>query len=270
VSRPLSSLCWTTQGPVILQIGADTQAAINVDTDNILLYNVYSGNINFTITNENSTVDSNAGGWFMKKTAKSYHHGNLRDALVESSLQLLDQASPADLSLRQVARQAGVSHNAVYRHFADKDELLAAIAAEGFQLLNAQLQRHTSPFLGAPRTKLFTAARSYLEFVREHPNQIRIMFSDLSHSNQPELNFAAQETFAILLDIIAEGQQRGALEPGETRLFALTYWALLQGFAELLISKKFPFTMDAEQSVDEVERKAIELFLNGLGAEPSA
>lgn len=202
------------------------------------------------------------------KTKKTYHHGNLRDALIETSLQLLDQTPSADLSLRQVARQAGVSPNAVYRHFANKDELLAAIAAEGFELLNAQIQRHTGPFQGAPRTQLFAAARCYLQFADEHANHLQIMFSDLSHSNHPDLGFAAQETFAILLEIIAEGQQRGAFLQGETRLYALSYWALLQGYAELLISNKIPFSMGGEQHAIELEREAIDLFLSGLGTSP--
>src|SRR5579885_21125 len=67
---------------------------------------------------------------------KTYHHGNLREALIEASLDLIAESGPKALTLREAARRAGVSHNAPYRHFQDKDDLLAAVAAQGFRELN--------------------------------------------------------------------------------------------------------------------------------------
>jgi AcrR family transcriptional regulator len=94
--------------------------------------------------------------------AKPYHHGDLRAALIESGTKLLRERGAAALSLREVAKAAGVSHAAPYRHFEDKAQLLAAIAAAGFERLRAAMQKAAADHPEDPRSQLIAAGEAYV------------------------------------------------------------------------------------------------------------
>src|SRR4051812_36803257 len=96
----------------------------------------------------------------------TYHHGNLRPALLRAASKTLEKEGAGALSLRDLARRAGVSHNAPYRHFRDRDSLLAAIATEGFRQLGDALRGRAGKEMGA----------AYVRFALEHPQQFRLMF----------------------------------------------------------------------------------------------
>jgi AcrR family transcriptional regulator len=196
----------------------------------------------------------------------SYHHRDLDTKLVQIGLDLLGEAGIEGLSLREVARRAGVSHNAAYRHFADKEALLAGIATQGFLLLTSELTSKTSPFSGAPRTKLYAGSRVYAQFARQYPNLLRVMFGDLPHERYPDLQQAARKTFDLLVDIIAEGQQQASLAQGETLKITLAYWSLLHGIAGILTADKIPYGLAFGQSEDEIIRQVVDLLFTGIGA----
>src|SRR5919106_3067320 len=100
----------------------------------------------------------------------TYHHGDLRTALLQTAAKILEKQGLVALSLRELARLAGVSHNAPYRHFPDRDSLLAALAAEGFELLGDALQSR-------PRREM---GEAYVEFALAHPERFRLMFGGLA------------------------------------------------------------------------------------------
>src|SRR5919206_2322086 len=99
----------------------------------------------------------------------TYHHGNLRPALLRTAAKTLEKEGLGALSLRELARRAGVSHNAPYRHFPDRDSLLAALAAEGFEMLGDALEKR-------PRREM---GEAYVEFALAHPQRFRLMFGGL-------------------------------------------------------------------------------------------
>src|SRR5499425_1218502 len=107
---------------------------------------------------------------------KPYHHDNLREALLEEAVRLIGEAGPGALTLREVARRAGVSHNAPYRHFRDKDDLLAAIAQEGFERLTATI-RTAAAKKRIPFEQLESAGIAYVEFAQAQPEHFSVMFS---------------------------------------------------------------------------------------------
>src|SRR5215217_151305 len=116
----------------------------------------------------------------------TYHHGNLRPALLRAADKILEKEGVAALSLREAARQAGVSHNAPYRHFADRQSLLAALAAEGFELLAAAMRGHSGKEMG----------EAYVRFALEHPQRFRLMFSGmLPITKHAHLREAASATY---------------------------------------------------------------------------
>src|SRR5271165_636032 len=99
---------------------------------------------------------------------RPYHHGDLRRAIVRAALEILSETQSTDFSLRELARRAGVSHNAPYKHFADKGELLAAVSAVGFDVL-AKRMTDAMQGLSSPRARLFAMARHYVRHGVDNP-----------------------------------------------------------------------------------------------------
>ena len=125
----------------------------------------------------------------------NYHHGQLRPALIAEARTLLDAGGPAAVSLREAARRAGVSATASYRHFADKDALLAAVAAEGFREFGEALAAPIRQ--GKPFSEM---GRAYVEFALTHPGLFRLMFSPLiaKRHEHPDLAAGADRAFEAL------------------------------------------------------------------------
>ena len=109
------------------------------------------------------------------KPARSYHHGNLKHALLDASLALIRTVGPGAFTLREVARRAGVSHNAPYRHFRDKGELLAALAADGFDRLTKSMTDAARGGGGA-LDRLRLSGRGYVQFALRYPQHFAVMF----------------------------------------------------------------------------------------------
>lgn len=169
-----------------------------------------------------------------------YHHGDLRNAVIDRSLKLLEERGVEALSLRIVARDLGVSQPAPYHHFADRNELLAALAAKGFERLATGLQNipADSPKLaeGALSEGIAALMRGYVRFAQHRPHLFRVMFSRPSaHKyDSPELKKAAGESFRSLSRQVAALLNAAKIE-GDARHAAATIWSLQHGLASLLL-----------------------------------
>src|SRR4051794_27635084 len=123
---------------------------------------------------------------------KPYHHGDLQRALVDAAVALLAEGGAAAVTLREVARRAGVTHAAPYRHFADKAALLAAVAEEGFRALHDAVARAGAEAPDDPLARLAASGQAYLRFAMSHPAHYRVMFGpDVAAREHPELEGAA-------------------------------------------------------------------------------
>src|SRR5260370_16465797 len=135
-------------------------------------------------------------------TPKPYHHGNLRETLLQSAIRLIAEVGPTAFTLREVARQAGVSHNAPYRHFHDKDALLAAVAPQGYgELTDAMLEAagRESNVLD----RLEHAGLAYVSFALRRPEHFTVMFdAPFSKQTHPEAADAAERAFSVLLSLV--------------------------------------------------------------------
>jgi AcrR family transcriptional regulator len=138
----------------------------------------------------------------------TYHHGDLRAAVLAAAGKLLEKEGLGSLSLREAARRAGVSHNAPYRHFPDRAALLAALAAEGFALLGAALENRSGRELG----------EAYVRFALAHPQRFRLMFAGYGEARAIRQRFAA--AFA-----------------GVSAEAAAAAWALVHGLAALILDR---------------------------------
>ncbi len=178
------------------------------------------------------------------KADRPYHHGQLKDALFHAALALISEVGPQAFTLREVARRAGVSHNAPYRHFRDKDELLALVAVQGFERLTAAMKR--SAARGATADERFRlCGRGYVGFALRWPQHFLVMFDlPFSRDKYPEYAKAGDEAFATLLALIVECQEAGVLARGDPKPPAFMAWSMVHGIAKLAASRRFPFHKD--------------------------
>jgi AcrR family transcriptional regulator len=166
------------------------------------------------------------------KARTAYHHGHLREALLDAAEALLPKHGPEGLTLREVARQAGVSHGAPYHHFESREALLAAVAQRGFQGLGEAMLAAAG---ATPRDRLIAICAAYVDFAALHPTRFRLMFGPLlaAKSLYPGLKDAGEHSFFVLL----EASQ--AVAPQEAMPLALAGWSLAHGLAHLRINGVF-------------------------------
>ena len=173
---------------------------------------------------------------------RPYHHGDLRRAIVKAALEILRETQSLDFSLRELARRASVSHNAPYKHFVDKRELLAAVSAAGFEMLTKRMAREIAGF-GNAREQLFAMLRAYIDHGVENPALYSLMFggylSGPDHG-RPAIELAvAEKTKALLAGVIIAGGLGRAIPhtPRNERKIAgaiLACWSLVHGLTFLL------------------------------------
>ncbi len=177
---------------------------------------------------------------------------------------LVAEVGPQAFTLREVARRAGVSHNAPYRHFQDKDELLAAVAAQGFGKLTAAMREEAAAgATGLERWRL--SGRGYIGFALRWPEHFAVMFeARFDASRYVECKAAGEAAFQTLVGYIREAQAEGGMAGGDPRPLALVSWAGVHGLAKLAIGGRLP--IGAEQALAFFDGYASEAMLTGMSA----
>jgi len=186
----------------------------------------------------------------MSTSARPYHRGDLRTRLLDVAEELLEEGGVGALSLREVARRADVSHNAPYRHFASKDELLAALAASGFDELAA-----SRADISDPRDALVESGLAYVRFALEHRALFRLMFSGAVGGESGES--AASE-------VSAAAMMRGAFgddTPGDA---LISSWSFVHGLAGLLLDDQVPAGVRAGRDDETLARDVLTLTARAL------
>lgn len=167
----------------------------------------------------------------MSTSKATYHHGDLRAALVHAAMELLEESGEADLSLRAVARRAGVSAAAPYRHYADREALVSAVAAVGYRELAQRLAAaHPSP---STPDQLASVAIAYVQFALERPALFRIMFTEPCDRDNDE-RVAATAAVSQYVRAIVER----TFPQADTDALATAIWALVHGLAFLHLDGK--------------------------------
>ncbi|MFB8003247.1 TetR/AcrR family transcriptional regulator [Nocardia sp. NPDC056000] len=183
-------------------------------------------------------------------TSRSYHHGDLREQLLQRAEQTLRETGAEQLSLRQLARDVGVTHNAPSRHFRDKQALLDALAQSGFERLGAAFRASDAdgPFV----QRFHRLARAYLRFAVDNPALLTLMFTRKhSPTGGTEMATAVRHAFAVPVALTAEAQARGEIVAGDPLRIGMSVAVSLQGLASFVISGMVT-PEAAEQLLDEV------------------
>jgi len=176
--------------------------------------------------------------WSRHAGREGYHHGNLRQALIDAALELIAERGPSGFSFAEVARAVGVSPAAPYRHFRDRGALLAEIARRGFELFEAELTGSWDGGRPDPTSALVRCGRSYLAFTRRYPALYAAMFeSGLPPDTDPALLRASERAFAVLVDgaeVLCAGMRPGRRPPAI--MVALHIWSMAHGTASLFLA----------------------------------
>ena len=199
-----------------------------------------------------------------------YHHGNLRNALIAEGRRALEEVGVHELSLRYLARKVGVSEAAPSRHFAGKEGLLAAIAADGFRDL-AALRAAISASDEAALSKAYRMMRVYVEFAQRHKGLFELMIGPriVARDSYPELSTESTKSFRLF----ASSVEQFALEKQwvEQSLTLVTHaaWSMEHGLATLILSDRMPRS-DIPVSINQVVEFSISMFLSGVAAGASS
>jgi AcrR family transcriptional regulator len=189
---------------------------------------------------------------------RRYHHGNLRAALLAQAERTVRERGVAELSLRELAREVGVSHAAPRRHFPDRRALLNALAQAGFERLGAELRAAVASAGEGFEDRLQATAAAYIQFAIGDAELLELMFAGKHRESAGTLVEAADRAFTVLFELIAQGQAEGALEPGDPERVGLVLFATVQGIAALVTG-----SMVAADQLDWLVPDAIAHFLRG-------
>lgn len=176
---------------------------------------------------------------------EQYHHGDLKNALIEAAVEILSKEGISGLSLRKVASRAGVSHAAPYAHFADKQALIAAISTDGYRWLYEKIGAVVLLYQDDPLRQLVEAAWIYVSFALQDPGRFKITLSGVIEKEKEYLDFveASQKSFGLVVQIIEACQAAGVLQSGSADAMAVSVWSQVHGFASLLLEGQISHTL---------------------------
>ena len=195
--------------------------------------------------------------------SKSYHHGDLKNALIQAGVEILSKEGIQGLSLRKVAQRAGVSHNAPYSHFPDKQSLIAAISTEGFKQLYEEMDTAISTYPKDPKRQLQESAWAYVQFAMNHTDTFKIMFSGVLEKEKeyPAFVEISQKTFNRVVDIVHACQVAGILRSTSPEMTAVSVWGQIHGIISLILEGQISHVVFDRYTIREIVLFALDQIL---------
>lgn len=210
-----------------------------------------------------------------ERSDRTYHHGDLRAALLRAGGKLLVEEGVENLTLRRVAREVGVSHAAPYRHFKDKESLLAAITLSGFYKLTMLMKSAKTSNPGAPREQLVKAGVNYIQMALAHPEMMQLMFGGTIKRVILEQEFEravklgeypcdALDAFEKLEEIVDVGVESGTFRQKDVHELTLLAWSTVHGLAMILLGKQLQEPPEGPEAVEALTKCLCEDLLLGV------
>ena len=196
----------------------------------------------------------------------SYHHGNLRRALLDSALILVARDGPKGVSLRSVARLTGVSPAAPYRHFPGKEGLLASVAEEGFHAITAGMEAAINANKEIPLAGFRAVAFAYVKYASVHPSYFRVMFGPeiADRALYPGLAECSERLLAPLIYMIRSCQRPDLIGGAEPRDLAVAAWSSLHGLATLLVDNQLGKPISRDEDLQTLANRVADVLYRGL------
>ena len=198
------------------------------------------------------------------KAKRPYHHGDLRAALITAALSLIDEHGVKGLALSDAAHLAGVSVAAPYRHFKDKEALLAEIAAEGFAMFRDALARAARSHPDAKVKRLVDMGVAYVDFALQHRSHFKVMWEGgVAKANYPEMRQTAHQAYLLLEEAAKDLHPRA--HPARQQALVRAAWSVVHGYAMLTLEGELP-SHGSEQSARTLLRQSLHLLLDQFAA----
>jgi len=212
-------------------------------------------------------------------SSRSYHHGNLRDALLEAAQAQVQSEGAQAINLSKLARQVGVSQPAAYRHFANKQALVFSLVELGFKQLIAQLQAVAQDW-PAPdsaaaeqqdlRAGIEAIALAYITFALDNRELARLMFSLKERATEPELYKISKQAAAPLFQLVTRGEQRYGLKVKSPEQAVRLIWSTMHGLAVLLMDEQMPYVTQTSGEIELHVGAIAQMLFDGLFNQPDS
>lgn len=202
----------------------------------------------------------------MTASKTPYHHGDLHSALLDAAEKLLENKGVSGVTLRETARQAGVSHTAPYRHFADKTALLVALATTGYARLTREMEKCVTLHPNDPLAQLREASLRYVILATRHPQMTSLMFGGFitPEDYDEDLSTTASSAFEGLLNIIRNGLAADLYIETDPMDLALLAWSTVHGFSMLCSSGHLQSVCPTEEDIRHYAEKLGGMLLTGM------
>ena len=199
----------------------------------------------------------------------TYHHGDLKNALIDAGITILKEEGLHGLSLRSAAQKAGVSHSAPYAHFKDKQALIAAISTRGLQQFYEEVFQISASYREKPGEQLYEVAWSYVEFALHDTGLFKIIFSSIIEREHDYPDFVAIShlNFELIVDIIKNNQKSGNLKQGDSTLISISIWSMVHGFISLYLEKQIPSIILQNYPTKELLKTILDQFITSISEE---
>jgi AcrR family transcriptional regulator len=199
-----------------------------------------------------------------------YHHGNLRRALLDATMELVRERGIDGFTLREVARRAGVSHAAPYHHFPDRAALVSALAEESFDLLARAFREAAASTEGTYLDRIRAIGRAYVRFAFDDPARFTLMWRpELRNSSDGSpADGAGLASYQVLIDEVAAGQEVGEIVAGDVGLLSLAAWSTVHGLAMILVDGPLRDQITTWDEAEPLVASALDLAIRGLAISP--
>ena len=200
------------------------------------------------------------------KKRSAYHHGDLSRALIDATLELIEERGSESFTLREVARRVGVSEAAPYRHFKDKRALLASVAADGFRNLVDRMVEAGEGAGDDPLLRIRNMGLEYVRFAAEQRHRFAVMTGPVmaDRADYPELDAATDRAQELFLGALADCQEAGIFAAGDLRYTMLAAWSLVHGLAKLETEGLIRSILDEPPDIEELVDQVNQVFFLGI------
>lgn len=194
---------------------------------------------------------------------ESYHHGDLKKALIDAGIDILKQEGLHGLSLRSAALKAGVSHSAPYAHFEDKQALIAAISTKGLTQLFDKLSRIAHQYEEHPLAQLYEVAWAYAEFALQQTGLFKVIFSSAieREHDYPDFVEISHRNFNLIVEVVKNNQKSGILHQRDPHLLAVSIWSMVHGFISLFLEKQIPSHILTKYEIEGLIKEVLDQMM---------